>query len=35
MRIIEGAGEFRPPAPGEANDYIEQMRVPDMSIGTY
>ncbi len=35
MRIIEGAGEFRPPAPGEANDYIEQMRVPDLSVGTY
>lgn len=26
---------FRAPAPGEANDYIEQFRVPDMSIGTY
>ena len=35
MRIIEGAGEFRPPAPDEANDYIEHLRVPDMSVGTY
>jgi len=35
MRIIEGAGEFRPPAPGQANDYIEQLRVPDLSVGTY
>ncbi len=35
MRIIDGAGEFRPPAPGAANDYIEQFRVPDLSVGTY
>ena len=35
MRIIENAGEFRPPAPGTANDWVEQMRVPDLSIGTY
>ncbi|MBP2327363.1 mannose-6-phosphate isomerase-like protein (cupin superfamily) [Kibdelosporangium banguiense] len=34
MRIIEGAGEWR--SPGEAvNDWVEHLKVPDLSVGTY
>ena len=34
MRIIEGAGRWTPP--GEAaNDWVENLRVPDLSVGTY
>ena len=33
MEII-GAGEFRPGADGSA-DYVEQLRVPALSFGTY
>jgi mannose-6-phosphate isomerase-like protein (cupin superfamily) len=34
MRLIEGAGAFT--APGSApNHYVEQLRVADLSVGTY
>jgi|SRR6266542_4725489 len=34
MRLIEGAGEFT--SPGSApNHYVEQLRVADLSVGTY
>ncbi|PYC67902.1 cupin domain-containing protein [Micromonospora arborensis] len=34
MQIIEGAGRWTAPA-GDANDWVEQLRVPDLSVGTY
>ncbi len=34
MRILSETGRFRAPADGNA-DYVEQFRVPSMSIGTY
>lgn len=34
MLIIEGAGRWTAPA-GAANDWVEQLRVPDLSVGTY
>jgi mannose-6-phosphate isomerase-like protein (cupin superfamily) len=35
MQLLIGAGQFRPPSPGDANDYTEHMSVPDLSVGTY
>ncbi|MFC5182179.1 cupin domain-containing protein [Actinomadura harenae] len=35
MRIVEGAGAWRPAADGAANDWAEQLRTPDLSVGTY
>jgi mannose-6-phosphate isomerase-like protein (cupin superfamily) len=35
MRILGGAGAFQQPAGGEANHFVEHLRVPDMSVGTY
>jgi mannose-6-phosphate isomerase-like protein (cupin superfamily) len=35
MEIIKGAGEWARPAAGTANDWVEQLRVPDLSVGTY
>ncbi|MFF0250702.1 cupin domain-containing protein [Streptosporangium sandarakinum] len=35
MEIIKGAGEWARPAAGAANDWVEQLRVPDLSVGTY
>ena len=35
MQVIEGAGEFTAPAPGETSHWVEQLRVPDLSVGTY
>jgi mannose-6-phosphate isomerase-like protein (cupin superfamily) len=35
MKIIEGAGAWTPPAGGARNDWVEQLRVPDLSVGTY
>src|SRR5215475_3090019 len=35
MKIMEGAGTYRAPRAGEANDFTEILRVPDMSVGTY
>ncbi|MEU7799403.1 cupin domain-containing protein [Micromonospora arborensis] len=34
MQIIEGAGRWTAPA-GGANDWVEQLRVSDLSVGTY
>ena len=34
MRIIDGAGVWTAPA-GAANDWVEHLRVPDLSVGTY
>jgi quercetin dioxygenase-like cupin family protein len=34
VQIIEGAGLWRQPD-GAANDWAEQLRVPDLSVGTY
>jgi mannose-6-phosphate isomerase-like protein (cupin superfamily) len=33
MRIIEGAGTWRPVA--GANDWVEHLKVADLSVGTY
>ncbi|GAA3039445.1 cupin domain-containing protein [Streptosporangium longisporum] len=35
MQIIEGAGTWAPPAAGAVNDWVEQLRTPDLSVGTY
>jgi mannose-6-phosphate isomerase-like protein (cupin superfamily) len=35
MRIIEGAGAWTAPEAGAANDWVENLRVPDLSVGTY
>jgi mannose-6-phosphate isomerase-like protein (cupin superfamily) len=32
--IIDGAGVWTPPA-GTTNDWVEHLRVPDLSVGTY
>ncbi|MGP7997470.1 MAG: cupin domain-containing protein [Streptosporangiaceae bacterium] len=34
MEIIEGAGAWRPPV-ATANDWVEHLRVADLSVGTY
>ena len=34
MKIIEGAGRWTRPT-GPANDWVEQLRSPDLSVGTY
>ncbi|SCE66858.1 Cupin domain-containing protein [Micromonospora coriariae] len=34
MLIIEGAGRWTAPA-GAVNDWVEHLRVPDLSVGTY
>jgi len=34
MRVIAGAGEFTEPSRG-AVTWVEQLRVPDLSVGTY
>ncbi len=34
MQVIEGAGTFTPPGTAP-NHYVEQFRVPDLSVGTY
>lgn len=34
MRVIAGAGEFTRPQ-GEGTHWAEQLRVPDLSVGTY
>jgi mannose-6-phosphate isomerase-like protein (cupin superfamily) len=34
MQIIEGAGVWTAPA-GAVNDWVEHLRVPDLSVGTY
>lgn len=35
MQIIEGAGAWTTPPGGAANDWLEHLRVPDLSVGTY
>ncbi len=35
MEIIEGAGKWAAPAGGEANDWVEHLAVPALSVGTY
>jgi mannose-6-phosphate isomerase-like protein (cupin superfamily) len=35
MEIIKGAGEWARPAAGAANDWVVQLEVPDLSVGTY
>ncbi len=35
MRVIAGAGRFTRPADGEQVHWIEQLRLPDLSVGTY
>jgi mannose-6-phosphate isomerase-like protein (cupin superfamily) len=35
MRIIDGAGAYTEPTGGAPNHYVEQLRVPDLSVGTY
>ena len=34
MRMIEGAGEWTR-SPSTAGDWVEQLRTPDLSVGTY
>ena len=34
MQIIDGAGVWTSPA-GTVTDWVEQLRVPDLSVGTY
>ncbi|MFD0593086.1 cupin domain-containing protein [Catellatospora coxensis] len=35
MQIIEGAGRWTPPPAGTANDWVEHLKTPDLSVGTY
>ncbi|MFF4621618.1 cupin domain-containing protein [Nonomuraea jabiensis] len=35
MQIIKGAGEWVQPAAGAVNDWVEHLKVPDLSVGTY
>jgi quercetin dioxygenase-like cupin family protein len=35
MQLIDGAGEFRRPAAPLQAHWVEQFRVPDLSVGTY
>jgi len=35
MQKLVTLGRFRAPSHGEANDYVEHLAVPDMSVGTY
>jgi mannose-6-phosphate isomerase-like protein (cupin superfamily) len=35
MRVINDAGRFTPPAGQDRNHWIEHLRVPDLSVGTY
>ncbi|GAA0434456.1 hypothetical protein Acor_08910 [Acrocarpospora corrugata] len=35
MEIIKGAGAWAQSADGAANDWVEQLKVPDLSVGTY
>jgi mannose-6-phosphate isomerase-like protein (cupin superfamily) len=35
MRIIGAAGGYRKPAGGDPNVYVEHLRVPGLSVGTY
>ena len=35
MQVISGAGEFTAPAGPATTHWVEQLRVPDLSVGTY
>ena len=35
MQIIDRAGRWAPPAAAAQNNWVEQLRVPDLSVGTY
>jgi mannose-6-phosphate isomerase-like protein (cupin superfamily) len=35
MQIIEGAGVWRQPDATAPSDWVEQLSVPDLSVGTY
>jgi mannose-6-phosphate isomerase-like protein (cupin superfamily) len=35
MRLIDGAGVYTAPVDGTPNHFVEQLRVPDLSVGTY
>ncbi|BCB91200.1 cupin domain-containing protein [Phytohabitans suffuscus] len=35
MRVLTNAGRFTPPGQGEGRRYTEELRVPDLSVGTY
>lgn len=35
MRVIDGAGRFTRPGDEQGTHWIEQLRVPDLSAGTY
>ena len=35
MKVISEAGRFTPPAGSDANHWVEQLRVTDLSVGTY
>jgi mannose-6-phosphate isomerase-like protein (cupin superfamily) len=35
MRVLSNAGRFTPPDRGEGRRYTEELRVPDLSVGTY
>jgi mannose-6-phosphate isomerase-like protein (cupin superfamily) len=35
MRVINDAGRFTPPVGQDGNHWIEQLRVADLSVGTY
>jgi mannose-6-phosphate isomerase-like protein (cupin superfamily) len=35
VQIIHGAGVWTSPADAAANDWVEHLKVPDLSVGTY
>ena len=35
MRVIQDAGSFTSPDEGAGNHWVEQLRAPDLSVGTY
>lgn len=35
MQIVKDAGSYTAPAAGRPRDWVEQLRVPALSIGTY
>ncbi|MGN9908608.1 cupin domain-containing protein [Phytohabitans sp. LJ34] len=35
MLVLSNAGLFTPPEPGEGRRYTEDLRTPDLSVGTY
>ena len=35
MQVIQGAGQFTDPEEPRGTHWVEQLRVPDLSVGTY